>query len=59
MTYTAKSLEDIAQMFDKLQRDAQDAQDRATTKAVAVRCKGEIHAYRECAAIVRQTTLAA
>jgi len=55
MNYEAKSLEDIATIFDRLARMALDRRARCSTQKEVALCIGEEYAYTDAARILRQT----
>ncbi len=57
ISYKAKNLLDIANMFDQLSITAVSKQVGTRTQKEAVRMAGEAYAWAEAARILRQTTL--
>ncbi len=56
-SYKAKSLSDIANMFDQHAVNAMSKQVGARTQKEGIRNAGEAYAWAEAARILRQTTL--
>ena len=57
ISYKAKSLSEIAKMFDLFSTNAMSKQVGARTQKEGIRNAGEAYAWAEAARILRQTTL--
>lgn len=57
LSYEAASLEDIAQMLDRLGDDAARSAEHQMTQRDARFDRGRAFAYKDCAQIIRMTTL--